>query len=264
MVHVIITGGSSGIGKALARIYLKRGDVVTVIGRSAERLQLAEKSLLGDVSEATGRVRIAACDVADEDALQTVIAESEASFGPCDILITSAGVVHPAIFEDLDSALFSSQISTNLMGTANAVRAVYRGMKLRRRGTILLVSSGAALIGIHGYTAYCASKSAVAGFAEALRMEAAPYGVGVVIAYPPDTDTPQLAAEIPQRSRQASLVMQSVRPWTPEAVARRMIRGLDRGQPTIYFGLTLNLLGRFGSLVKPLIYQWFLWRDPER
>ena len=108
--------------------------------------------------------------------------------------------------------------------------------------------SAAALIGIYGYTAYCASKAALAAFAETLRSEARAHGVTISICFPPDTETPQLAREMPLRPPQADIVMGRVRPWTADAVAGHIDRHLEKGREEIFFGTQLYLLGRFGSL----------------
>ncbi|MCL6707699.1 SDR family oxidoreductase [Pseudomonas sp. R2.Fl] len=257
-MHVIITGGSSGIGLALARRYLARGASVTILGRSRERLEAAVLLLRAELPGTSERLYAAEADVRDQASLTSAVGDASETFGPCDLLITSAGFVDPIPFDRLDGAQFAAQVETNLIGTANSVRCVYSGMKARGRGSILMISSGAALIGIYGYTAYCASKSALVGFAEALRMEAEPHGIHVAICYPPDTDTPQLAGELPFRSPQAALVMGRVRPWPADKVAERIERLLARRARAIYFGPSLSLLARFGPMVKPALYWWFL------
>lgn len=260
-MHVIITGGSSGIGLALARRYLAGGSSVTIVGRSRARLDAAQRELsTGALEEVPAGLRVAEADVCDETALGAAIAAAEKVLGPCDLLIASAGVVSPAPFDRMDVKSFAMQVETNLIGTANAIRCVYAAMKERRRGRILMISSGAALIGIHGYTAYCASKAALVGFSEALRVEAAPYGIQIAICYPPDTETPQFVNELPFRSPQAVAVMGTVRPWTADRVAERIERLLAKGAEVIHFGPRLSLLARFGPLVKPVLYWWFMRR----
>ena len=143
------------------------------------------------------------------------------------------------------------------MGTAYAVHAVYEGMVSRRRGSIMMISSGAALIGIYGYTGYCASKSALAGFAEALSAEAAHHGLNVSIAFPPDTLTPQYHREMTMRPPEAELLMGTVSPWKVERVASRIVSAIDRKQGKVYFGFSLVALGYLGPLIKPFLMRWF-------
>ncbi len=100
-------------------------------------------------------------------ALEAAVARAIDRFGPCSVLVSSAGIVEPGAFEDQPAETFDRQIAVNLTGTANAVRAVLPAMRQAGGGRIMLVSSGAALIGIHGYAAYCASKYALRGYAGA-------------------------------------------------------------------------------------------------
>ncbi|MCA1443606.1 SDR family oxidoreductase [Ensifer sp. IC4062] len=257
MTHVIITGGSSGIGLALASIYASRGARLSLIARSRDLLEQAQEMLVSEHGAAAGDIHVEAADVAREEEIETAIRRCIETFGPCDILVTSAGVVEPAPFEEQQSTTFRRQIETNLSGTVHAVRAVYPEMKRRRNGHIMMISSGAGLIGIYGYTAYCASKFALHGFAQALRSEARRHNVGVSVSFPPDTKTPQFARELGLRPPEARVVMGAVRPWTAEAVARRIAKGIDRRRSEVYFGLALFLLGRFGPAVRPLLDRWF-------
>lgn len=263
MVHVVITGGSSGIGRAVARVYLERGARVTLIGRSLERLETAKRLLTEETGRPMDDIGIVSLDVADDAAVQDAIATLEAGTGPCDILVTSAGMVTPAPFDTQSGVEFRRHIDTNLHGTVHMISAVYAGMKARRRGRIMVVSSGAGLIGLHGYTAYCASKSALVGFVEALRLESRRHGITVSICFPPDTDTPQLAEELKLRPPEAVAMMGTAGLWSAEAVARRIVRGLDRGHQEIFFTPSLYLLARFGGLAKPWIYRWFQRGQPR-
>lgn len=184
MAHVIITGGSSGIGFAVASIYAARGARLSLIARSRGLLEGAQAKLIASSGANADSIRIEAADVAVENDVEAAIRRCEQAFGPCDILVASAGIVEPGRFEELDSASFRQQMDTNFSGTVHAVRAVYDSMKRRRRGRIMMISSGAGLLGIYGYSAYCASKFAVHGFAQALRSEARPHGVSVSVCFP--------------------------------------------------------------------------------
>ncbi len=256
MKHVIITGGSSGIGAALAALYAQRGDRVSLIARSERGLAAQREALVGG-GVALGAVFCQSADVASADAITSAIKRCEAVLGPCDILITSAGIVEPGTFEIQEPDRFQAQMETNFFGSVHAVRAVYPGMKARGSGSILLVSSGMGLIGIYGYTAYSASKFALHGFAEALRAEALPHGVRVSICFPPDTLTPQLAREASLRPPEAEAVIGNVRPWNAEKVAGLIVKAFDRGRFEIYFGFQIFALGRFGSFIKPGLNIWF-------
>lgn len=252
--HVIITGGSSGIGLALAKAYFAKGSKLTLIARSPERLEIARDQLRFHGKETD--IGLQSADVTDFAGISAAIAAAQQRFGPCDLLITCAGVVHPATLEAMDIADARRQLDINVMGTIHAAKALWAAMA-SAGGTMLFLSSGAAFIGLHGYGPYCASKAALVGLADSLRMEAVGTKLKVAICFPPDTDTPQLAGEIPLRSPQAQRVMGTVRPWSADAVAARIVRQLQKGRSEIYFGMTLLLLARFGSLVRPILYWWY-------
>lgn len=262
-MHVIVTGGSSGIGLAIAKLYATRGDRVSLLARHPGRLEQARAEIASLSGIDSARIQIASADVASADQTTAAIEICEASFGPCDILIASAGIVEPRAFDAMSASIFEEQISINFLGTANAVRSVYRGMKARRSGRIMMISSGAALIGIFGYTAYCASKSALVGFAEALSAEAEACGVRISICFPPDTLTPQYRREISMRPAEAKILMGSVKPWSAETVAARIVRGLDRDKAKIHFGFSLAMLAYFGPLIKPPL-MWFISRKTRK
>ena len=256
MAHIIITGGSSGIGAALAEASAARGDDVSVIARTEVPLLARLRDLQARFG-AAARFHAEIADIGDGRAVAAAIASCEAALGPCGTLITSAGIVVPGTFESQPPEIFERQIQTNFLGTVNAVRAVYPGMKSRRNGNILMLGSGAGLIGIFGYTAYCASKYAVAGFAEALRSEARPFGITVSICFPPDTQTPQLDAERPLRPPEARATIGAGGLRSAEAVARTALAGLDRKQFAIYPGVQMKMLGMFGSVAMPFLRPWF-------
>lgn len=257
-MHVIVTGGSSGIGFEVARLYVARGASVSLIARRPDLLERAAAVLSG-MGQA-GRVRHAAADISDGDAIAVAISACEAEFGPCDVLVCSAGIVEPGLFDDQSARLFEQQIAINLIGTANAIRGVFGAMRARRAGRIMIVSSGAALIGIPGYAAYCAAKSGLAALGESLRAEGAPDGVTVTVCFPPDTLTPQFERELPLRPDAARALMGAAAPWKAEAVAARIVRGIDRRQAKVYFGFEITMLGLFGPIIKPFVMAWFLGR----
>ena len=255
-MHVIVTGGSSGIGLEIARLYAARGARLTLLARDVGRLERARAELLSAGGLAPHDIRLASVDVGSEPETSAALREAEEALGPCSVLVASAGTVEPASFDRLSPDAFEEQVRVNLLGTVNAVRPVYAGMKARGNGKIMMVSSGAALIGIPGYTAYCASKSALVGFAEALASEGHPAGGQVSICFPPDTFTPQLEQELVKRPAEAQALMGKAPPWTADAVARRIVSAIDRGTPKLYFGFPITALGLLGPLIKPILMWW--------
>lgn len=250
--HCLITGGSSGIGLACARLYAARGYRLSLIARRPEPLQVACAELAA-LSEGPGpRVRGFAADVADRAQLETALQEALTAFGPPDVVLTSAGMVQPGHFADLSVEVHEQAMAVNYLGTVYAVKAVLPHMQ-GRGGQIAMISSGAGLIGLFGYTAYSPSKFALRGFAEALRAEQRHGRIRISIAYPPDTDTPQLAQENLRKPAETRMMTQSAGVWSAPDVARAIVKGIDQGRFSITPGLEISLLHRLGSMLNPLL-----------
>jgi 3-dehydrosphinganine reductase len=145
-------------------------------------------------------------------------------------------------------------------GTLHLVRALLPGMREAGQGRIVLISSGAGLVGIFGYSAYSPAKFAVRGLGEVLRAELKPHGIGVSVVYPPDTDTPQLHEENKVKPAETFAISGNARAWSADDVATCILRGARRGRFTIAPGLEIALLARFHSLVHPLLDRVFDWQ----
>lgn len=255
--HVIVTGGSSGIGAAIAGLYVDRGANVSLIARTESKLAEQKRILASRLAGNGQRIHAESADVCDAAAIERAIAACETELGACDILVASAGMVDPAPFDALSAERFNAQIETNLIGVANSVRAVLASMKARQSGRLLLIGSGAGIVGLFGYAAYCASKAGLIAFAEAIRQEVHPHGVVVSICLPPDTDTPQLAAELRSRPAESAAIMGTSAVMTVDAVASAAVRGLDRGRPVTYPSAELKLLASTYPVFGRLLRAWF-------
>ncbi|MDH6213396.1 SDR family oxidoreductase [Streptomyces pseudovenezuelae] len=247
--HVIVTGGSSGIGLATARSLAERGAKVSLIARGRERLEAAAKELSAAARTA---------DVADRTAVTRAVAELEEEQGePCDILISSAGLARPGRFLELPDDVFRQMIDVDYFGTLHALRAVVPGMVERGRGSVVAVSSAAGLLGIYGYSAYGPAKFAVRGLMESLRAELTPCGVHVGVVFPPDVDTPQLAEENRWKPAETRAVGGTIKPIPAEQVAQAIVKGIDRRRFLICPDLGTRALSRFGSVLTPLLNREF-------
>jgi len=190
-----ITGGTSGIGYALAEKLVQQGCHVAILARHAEMLESAVISLVKlRINEQQNIIPIQA-DVVKRDELNSKLEEFITQYGIPDIVINCAGVAHPGTFSALKPEIFDWMMDVNYFGTVNVLKNFVSAMQKRRSGTIVNISSIAGFIGLYGYTAYGASKFAVSGFSDALRSELKPYGIQVSVVFPPDTQTPQLEYE---------------------------------------------------------------------
>ena len=234
--NVIITGGSSGIGKATARLLARYGANVFIVARRQRLLDVALDEIVAEKNRADQICRAFSADVSRREQIKAVVdAIVESGYHP-DILINSAGIASCNYFDDLTPDDFRRTMDTNFFGTVHAVRAVLPHMKERRSGHIVNVSSVVGIVGIFGYTAYGATKFAVSGFSESLRMELKPYNVHVSVLFPPDTDTPQLAEENRTKPPETKAISGNVGMKQPEEVAAAMIKGMEQGKLMIVPG----------------------------
>ena len=253
--HVLITGGSSGIGLALARRLAGRGARLSLVARDEAKLSAARQAVTAGAPGAV--VSVASADVSREADLLAAVLALEKANGPVDILVTSAGVARPGYFEEVPVADFERSMAVNYFGTLYALKAVVPGMKSRGSGSVVLISSGAGLVGLFGYTAYAPAKFAVRGLAEALRAELKPAGVRVTLVYPPDTDTPQLAAENLTKPIETKALTAEAGLWLADAVARVTLEGMERGSFVVTPGFPLTALNLLHGLLAPFFCWWF-------
>lgn len=260
----LITGGSSGIGLAIARALARRGSHVWIIARRADLLSRALAEI--DAARLNGNQICGSLsvDVSDADQVRAALEKIEAEVGSPHILINSAGVARPGYFHELSLADFHQMMDINYFGTVNMVKAVLPGMFARGWGHIVNISSVAGFLGVFGYSAYGASKFAVTGFTEVLRAELKRKNIGVSLVFPPDVDTPQLAYESQFRPRESRALMDGGPILSPDAVASAVLRGVERNQYIILpgsFGKAIYYLTHILGNVRNPLMDWMVSRS---
>ncbi|KAF7813782.1 3-dehydrosphinganine reductase TSC10A [Senna tora] len=224
--HVFITGGSSGIGLALAHQAAAEGARVSILARSIDKLDEARTS----IRLSTGiDVSVFSADVRDYDALKRAVDEA----GPIDVLIANHGVFWATELEKQELFGIKFMVDVNLMGSFNLVKAALPAMKNRPKdrgpASIALMSSQAGQVGIYGYTAYSASKFGLRGLAEALQHEVVADDIYVSLIFPPDTDTPGLLEENKKKPQITSLIVASSGLMKANEVAKKALNGIKSG-----------------------------------
>ncbi|MBL8590522.1 MAG: SDR family NAD(P)-dependent oxidoreductase [Methylobacteriaceae bacterium] len=263
----LVTGGSSGIGLEAAAALLRRGYAVALVARRIDQLEAARDDLIARFGPETApRILLRPHDVADHAAAAALVADVEATLGPVDFLLAAAGMVEPGLFVEQPLATHLRQIEVNYGGALVFAAALAPRMAARGRGHIVFVSSAAAFVGLYGYAGYGASKFALRGLAESLRPELAPAGVGVAIAFPPDTDTPQHRGEAGKRPAVTRRIAAMSGLARPEAVAEDIVAKALAGRFVITQGAGLALFALFHSLLAaPLraFQTWLARRSPD-
>lgn len=237
--HALVTGGSKGIGAAIARGLVQRGAGVTLVARRPEPLEATAASLVRARSDAC--VRTLALDVGDEAAVAAAV-PAELAEQPVDILANAAGVAHSGRFTETAAAEFHRQLEVNYFGTLWMVRAVVPHLLARGDGHVVNVGSMASLMGLYSYGAYAPAKFAVYGLSEVLRAELRPRGIEVSILLPPNTDTDQLAAEQASAPPEVRRMHDSSPVLQPDYVAGVLLRGVARRRFEILPGFNSRLV----------------------
>nr|QFF91214.1 3-ketodihydrosphingosine reductase isoform 4 [Potamotrygon motoro]QFF91216.1 3-ketodihydrosphingosine reductase isoform 6 [Potamotrygon motoro] len=229
--HVVVTGGSSGIGKSIAIECFKHGAFITLVARDETKLLRAKKE-------------IEKYSINDKQAQEKL--------GPVDMLVNCAGTSVAAKFEDVDIGIFRRLMEVNYLGSVYPTRAVIHTMKERRMGRVVFVSSQAGQVGLFGYTAYSPSKFALRGLAESLQMEVKPYNIYITVAYPPDTDTPGFQEENKDKPLETQMISETSGLCQPDQVAKIIVKDTVQGNFNSSVGSDGYMLSSLTSGMSPV------------
>ncbi|WP_417237999.1 SDR family oxidoreductase [Bizionia sp.] len=183
---IIITGASSGIGKATAKLLAKKGAKLVLTARSTDKLNTLKK----EIEDNQGEAYVVTADVTDKKAFETVVTKTLEKYGTINSLINNAGLMPLSFVEKLKTDEWNTMVDVNIKGVLNGVSAVLPTLIKNKGGDIINISSMAANRYFPGGAVYCATKSAVKMFSEGLRQELAPkYGINVTSIEPGAVDT---------------------------------------------------------------------------
>jgi 3-dehydrosphinganine reductase len=252
---VLVTGGSSGIGLAAAKQLASAGAQVWLAARRREVLEAALKEVQAARRDSSQLCGIVSADVTDSHQAAEAVEIVTASAGAPDVVFNSAGSTQPGYVHELSLDIFEELMQVNYFGTVYVTAAALPAMLLRGSGHIINISSMAGYLGVYGYTAYSASKYAVVGYSEALRAEMKPHGIRVSVAFPPDTDTPQLAYEAPYKPAETKAISGTAKALPAEKVARSILQQAAKGRYLIFPGTDSRLFYLLSSkLPKSLVF----------
>ena len=239
--HAIVTGGSSGIGRATAHLLAQRGAHVSIIARRQELLDGTLAELEGMRENPGQRFWAYSADLADWEQAQAAIAALTADGYPPDLLINAAGITYPGYFEEMGMEIFREIMDVDYFGTLHPIKAALPAMMERHSGHIVNFSSVLGFLGVFGYAAYCPAKFAVRGLSEVLSQEMKPHGIHVSVVFPPDTDTPQLRYENEFKPLETRRIAGIAKVLTADQVAQAVVRGIERRQLYILPNLDTRL-----------------------
>ena len=263
----LITGGSSGIGLALAKQLAWEGSDICLLARDEEKLAQAREEVLSTTSNDQQSITTLSCDITDFDSLSQALDTWVEENGLPDLVVNSAGATYPGYFQELNLEIFHWLMGVNYFGTLHVLKSLVPAMIERGSGKIVNMSSQAGFVGVFGYSGYGASKYAVRGLSDVLRAELKPLGIQISIVFPPDTQTPQLDFEASLKPIETKEIAGSAKVLSPETVATTILKGVRKGQYVIIPGLEGKLFYRLTNLLGNLTYpvmDWMVWRAQKK
>lgn len=252
---VIITGASSGIGKSLAHEFAKRGANLVLGARHFVNLCTVTQKLEQEFDIKAVAVQ---CDVTVEEDCKVLINQAMVTFGKVDVLVNNAGISMRALFKDTDLKVLKTVMDVNFWGTVYCTKYAMPEV-LKTQGVIVGVSSIAGFKGLPGRTGYSASKFAMNGFLDALRVENLKTGVHILTACPGFTASNIRNTALDKEGHeQRESTLNEEKMMSSEEVARRIVNGVEKRKRTLVMtgeGKLTVLIGKFfPKLLDKLVY----------
>jgi short-subunit dehydrogenase len=251
----LVTGGSRGLGFLLARELGRRKVRVVICARDEQELERARVVLAGEGHDVTALP----CDVSDDEGMRTLVADVEENIGPIDLLVNNAGIIQVGPSEAMTLEDYRHALDVMFYGPLNAAEAVLPGMRDRRRGTVVNVTSIGAGVGIPHLAPYTVAKFAFRGWSETMGAEAARHGVHVITVMPGLMRTGSFGRALVKGKRHveaslfallASLPLLTV---SAERAARRIVRAAELGERFVVIGAPAKMLRLAHALAPGLV-----------
>jgi short-subunit dehydrogenase len=259
---VIITGASSGIGEATAREFAQNGSRVVLAARSEERLS----RIVDEIREAEGVAIYVTTDVSVEEDCKNLIARTIETYGTVDILVNNAGLSMRASFADVDLAVLHRLMNVNFWGTVYCTKYALPYL-IERKGSLVGVSSVAGFHGLPGRTGYSASKFAIHGFLETIRIENLKKGLHVMIIAPGFTTTDiRRHALLADGTEQGESPRDEHKLMPPDYVARWILKGIRKKKRNKLLTWDGRLTALFQRIIPGFVdwaYYYEMSREPK-
>jgi short-subunit dehydrogenase len=244
---IVITGASSGIGRASSLKLASYGAIIVLVSRNDQKLKLVKD----EIESAGGRAELIHCDVSRPEEASRMTEEVIRTFGRTDILISCAGKYVLDTSATIDLKAFHESMDINFFGTLNIISNILPVMKNQKAGHIVIINSLDSAKGIVGDAPYVAAKSALDGFGDVLRQEMRPFNIKVTSVYPGRVDTPMIEQiRVPAISARIN----------PSEVARALIKGIKRNRAIVTVPKSLcliPLINKIAPVLTDRLYRFF-------
>jgi 3-dehydrosphinganine reductase len=250
--NVIITGGSSGLGRALARRLAGRGANLALIARDKSKLESTQRELSPLVG-ASRKVLVYSCDVSDPTQVEMTMARIADELGTPHLLINSAGILREGRLDCVETQVYREVMEINYFGTLYCIKAALPYFLAQGAGWIVNICSLGGRMGIYGYSAYSSSKFAVMGLTESLRTELKPQNIRVQVVCPSEFESPMVDELNKCRTRENRLLVHNIPVLDAETVADAVMVGMEKGRYMIMPGWVTRFFDFLNRTVSPLV-----------
>lgn len=259
---VVITGASSGIGEAMACEYAAAGARVVLGARNGEKLE----ALCDRIEAAGGQAAWRATDVTKEEDCKLLIDTAVERFGGVDVMICNAGISMRALFDDLNLNVLRRLMDVNFWGTVYCTKYALPWLQ-KSRGSLVGISSVAGIHGLPGRTGYSASKFAMTGFLETIRIENLKKGLHVMVACPGFTaSNVRFSALTADGSQQGATPRKEEKMMTPEQVSHIVERGIARRKRLCLMeieGRATHFVKKFAPALVDRLFYYVMSKEPD-
>ena len=259
---VVITGASSGIGEAMAEVYASMGAKVVLGARHADKLE----ALCRRIEQRGGKAVWCVTDVTRKEDCMRLIDTAVEHFGGIDVMICNAGISMRALFDDVDLDVLHRLMDVNFWGTVYCTKYALPYLQ-RSHGSLVGISSVAGIHGLPGRTGYSASKFAMTGFLETIRIENLKRGLHVMVACPGFTaSNVRFSALTADGSQQGATPRKEEKMMTAEEVARIVARGIARRKRLCLMeieGRATNFVKKFAPGLVDRLFYYVMSKEPD-